>query len=122
MLYCICQYLPVCCKSIIGKIIISKKKKKKKKKKTNVNLQWRKVSIETFVYINFNFHSLVWHLCFKISRKKIESVQKREVRFLYANYTKSNLKSLSKPTIEINLLKIFAAEVFETTPLCKTEK
>ena len=101
---------------------IKKNKKQKKQKKANVNLQWKKVSIESFVYINFNFHSLIWHLCFKISHKKIESVQKREVRFLYANYTKSNLKSLSKPTIKIKLLKIFAAEVFETTPLCKTEK
>ena len=45
--------------------------------KNYLNFEQEKVLIESFIYANFNYCSLVWHFCTYKSMNKIEGIQKR---------------------------------------------
>ena len=66
---------------------------------------------------NFNYCPLVWHFCGETNtKKKLEKIQERALRFIYNEYTyiyedlfcKSKLSSL-----KVRRLRTFALEVFK---------
>ena len=62
----------------------------------------RKILINSFSYANFNYCPLVWHFS---SRKSINKIQKRALRFLLNDYSsdyETLLKKTNKCTAEVN--------------------
>ena len=69
----------------------------------------KKILINSFIYDNFNYCPLVWHLCSKNSLNKIENIQKRALRFLLNDYEsdyKTLLKKSNKCTMEVRRLRL----------------
>ena len=69
--------------------------------KKYIGFEERNVLINSFIFANFNYCPLVWHFCTKKSLNKIESIQKRALRFLH-NDNKSDYETLLK--IQVNVL------------------
>ena len=73
--------------------------------------------VNTFVYSNFNYCSLVWHFSTKKSTNKIEKIQERCLKLLYNNTTETYddlLVKTSQPSMEIKRLRTLATEIFKT--------
>ena len=73
--------------------------------------------INTFVYSNFNYGSLVWHFCNKKSQNKIEKIQERCLKVLLNDYT-SNYEELLENSksvpMKIKRLRNIITEIFKT--------
>ena len=86
-------------------------------KKKFLNIEAKKVLIESFIISNFNYCPLVWLFCNYKSTSKQEAIQKRALRFLYDDYESSYehlLTLANKPTIEVRKLRFLAIEIFKT--------
>ena len=86
-------------------------------KKHCLDLEARKILIESFIMANFNYCPLVWLFCSKKLTTKQESIQKRALRFLHDDYESDyeHLLTLSnKPTMEVRKLRFLAIEIFKT--------
>ena len=77
----------------------------------------KKVLIQSFIYANFNYCPLIWHFSSSKSLLKIESIQKRALRFLYndreSNYTALLVKA-GKTTMNIHRLKVLCTEIYKS--------
>ena len=73
--------------------------------------------INTFVYSNFNYGSLIWHFCNKKSQNKIERIQERCLKVLSNDYT-SNYEELLENSksvpMKIKRLRTIIIEIFKT--------
>ena len=73
--------------------------------------------INTFVYSNFNYGSLIWHFCNKKSQNKIEKIQERCLKVLLNDYT-SNYEELLENSksvpMKIKRLRTIIIEIFKT--------
>ena len=77
----------------------------------------KEASVNTFVYSNFNYCSLVWHFTTKKSTNKTEKIQERYLKLLYNNTTETYDDVLIKTwqsSMEIKRLRTFAMEIFKT--------
>ena len=77
----------------------------------------KKTLINSYFYSNFNYCTLVWMFSSAKSLNKVESLQKRALRFLYDNYDSSNksiLKLAGKSAMNVNRLKNLCMEIFKT--------
>ena len=77
----------------------------------------RKIMIKSFVCSNFNYCPLVWNFTIAKAINKIESVQKRELRFLFENYESSYdtiLMKAQKPTMTVQRLRYLCTEIYKT--------
>ena len=77
----------------------------------------KKTLINSYFYSNFNYCSLVWLFSSAKSLNKVESLQKRALRFLYDNYDSSYesiLKISGKSTMNANRLRSLCIEIFKT--------
>ena len=86
-------------------------------KRKFLNLEAKKVLIESFIMSNFNYCPLVWLFCDSKSTSKQETIQKRALRFLYDDYESDYehlLTLANKPTIEVRKLRFLAMEIFKT--------
>ena len=66
--------------------------------------QKKKTLIQAFLYSNFNYCPLVWHVISMRSTNKTASIQKRALRMLFNNYATtydSLLAKANKPSTEI---------------------
>ena len=73
--------------------------------------------VNTFVYSNFNYCSLVWHFSPKKSTDKIEKIQERCLKLLYSNTTETYddfLERTLQSSMEIKRLKTLATKIFKT--------
>ena len=71
--------------------------------------------INSFVYANFNYFSLVWHFSTCESIRKIEKIQKRCLRRVLDDYDSDYdvlLRKSRKITMEIKRLRVLAIEIF----------
>ena len=57
--------------------------------KSYLTFEAKKILTESFVYSNFNYCLLVWNFTSAKAIDKIESVQKRALRFLFGDYESS---------------------------------
>ena len=77
----------------------------------------KEASVNTFVYSNFNYCSLVWHFTTKKSTNKTEKIQERYQKLLYNNTTETYddlLIKTSQSSMEIKRLRTLAMEIFKT--------
>ena len=82
-----------------------------------LGLEERKALINSFILSNLEYCPLVWFFTSTASYKKIESIQKRALRFLYNDYTSNYEKLLENSkicTMEIRRLRTMALEIFKT--------
>ena len=82
-----------------------------------LNSQAKSVLVQSFVLSNFNYCPLIWHFSSSRSLKKIESIQKRALRFLLDDDESSYKVLLSKSrknSMNVNRLKILCTEIFKT--------
>ena len=77
----------------------------------------KKVLVESFILSNFNYCPLIWSISSRKSLNKIESLQKRALRFVLNDYYSSYeelLTKIGKITIEVRNCRILCVEIFKT--------
>ena len=77
----------------------------------------RLVLVNSFIYSNFNYCSLVWMFSSKRSLNKIENLQTRALRFVSDDYTSSYellLEKSGKPTMNLARERLLFIEVYKT--------
>ena len=82
-----------------------------------LDFEEKKTLINSYFYSNFNHCPLVWMFSSAKSLNKVESLQKRALRFLYDNYDSSYesiLKIAGKSTVNVNRLRSLCIEIFKT--------
>ena len=75
------------------------------------------ILINSFIYSNFNYCSLVWHFCSKKSKRKIDKVQEKCLRIIlddYESHYDALLQNSGKSAIEVKRLRILAIEIVKT--------
>ena len=76
-----------------------------------------KMLLDSFIFSNFNYCTLVWHFCSASLSQQIEEIQERALRILhndnYLTYS-SLLLTAEWPTIEVRHLKGLEIEGFKT--------
>jgi hypothetical protein len=83
----------------------------------DLNSESKKVLVNSFIYSNFNYCPLVWHITSSNSIKKIEKIQERSLRFLYNDFNSSYdqlLEQAGKTTMLISRLKTLCIEIYKT--------
>ena len=71
---------------------------------------------KTYILCHFNFCPLVWHFCSKSHTDKLESLQLRALRFVFADYDsdyKTLLHRANMPNLELARLRALCTEVFK---------
>ena len=82
-----------------------------------LDFEEKKTLINSYFYSNFNHCPLVWMFSSAKSLNKVESLQKRALRFSYDNYDssyESTLKIAGKSTKNVNKLRSLCIEIFKT--------
>ena len=77
----------------------------------------KKVLVNSFIYSNFNYCPLVWHITSPNSTRMIEKIQERSLRFLYQDFNSSYdqlLKLAGKTTMLVNRMKTLSIEIYKT--------
>ena len=77
----------------------------------------KRILINSYSMVNFNYCSLVWMFLSASLLKKIENLQKRALRFLYNNYEISYEELLLKSdrgTMNVNRLRLPCIEIYKT--------
>ena len=77
----------------------------------------KKTLINSYFYSNFNYCPLVWMFSSAESLNKVESLQKRTLRFLYDNFDsayESLLKLAGKSTMNVTRLRSLCIDIFKT--------
>ena len=70
-----------------------------------------------FILSNFNYCPIVWHFCGTGSMRKMEKIQERALRLMYADCRSSYeelLRRSNQTTLHIRRLRIVALEVFKS--------
>ncbi len=73
---------------------------------------------KTYILCHFNFCPLVWHFCGQSDTDKLESLQYRALRFVYADYESDYdtlLVKANMPTLQLSRLRALCTEVFKCT-------
>ena len=89
-----------------------------------LNFEEKKTLINSYFYLNFNHCPLAWMFCsaksLNLCRRgfvnKVESLQKRALRFLYEDYVSSYeelLQKAGKETMKVNRLRSLCIEIFK---------
>ena len=56
----------------------------------------KKIIMNSFILRHFNYCPLIWMLCGKGSRDKLEKINERALRLAYSNYSSSNKDLVAK--------------------------
>ena len=75
------------------------------------------ILIQSFIYANFNYCPLIWHFSSSKSLQKIESIQKRALRFLYGDYEsdyETLLTKAGKTTMNVYRLNVLCTEIYKS--------
>ena len=81
------------------------------------NFEEKKTIIGSCFYSNFNYCSLIWMFSSAKSLYKVESLQKRSLRFLYEDYVSSYeelLQKARKEIMKINRLRSLCIEIYKS--------
>ena len=80
-----------------------------------LNFEEKKTLINSYFYSSFNYCPLVWMFSSAKSLNKVESLQKRALRFLYEDYVSSYeelLQKAGKETMKVNRLRSLCIEIY----------
>ena len=93
-----------------------------------LNFEEKKTLINSYFYSNFNYCPLVWMFSSAKSLNKVESLQKRALRFLYEDYVSSYeelLQKARKETMKVNRVRSLCIEIYKSinnvNPTCNNE-
>ena len=70
-----------------------------------------------FIMSDFNYCPLVWHFCGQVNNQKLEKIQERALRILFADYNSSYMELLGRAgttTLLIQRLRRIALTVFKS--------
>ena len=80
-----------------------------------LNFEEKKALINSYFYSSFNYCPLVWMFSSAKSLNKVESLQKRALRFLYEDCVSSYeelLQKAEKETMKVNRLRSLCIEIY----------
>ena len=83
----------------------------------SLNFEEGKTLINSYFYSSFNYCPLVWMFSSAKSLNKVESLQKRALRFLYEDYVSSYeelLQKAGKETMKVNRLRNLCIEIYKS--------
>ena len=81
-----------------------------------LSFEAKKVLVNSYFYSNFNYFPLVWMFSSAKSLDKIESLQKRALRYLYSDYESSYntlLAKSGKVTVKVSRLRSLCVEIYK---------
>ena len=82
-----------------------------------LNFEEKKTLLNSYFYSNFNYCPLVWMFSSAKSLNKVESLQKKALRFLYEDYVSSYeelLQKAGKETMRINRSRSLCIEIYKS--------
>ena len=82
----------------------------------SLNFEEKKTLINSYFYSSFNYCPLVWMFSSAKPLNKVESLQKRALRFLYEDYVLSYeelLEKAEKETMKVNRLRSLCVEIYK---------
>ena len=82
-----------------------------------LNFTQRKALAQSFVLANFNYCPTIWHFCSAKDQHKMVRVQKRTLRFIYADYSSTYSELLCKAescTLELRGIQTIWTEIYKT--------
>ena len=82
-----------------------------------LNFEEKKPLVNSYFYSDFNYCLLVWMCSSAKSLNKVESLQKRSLRFLYKDYVSSYdglLQKAGKETMKVNRLRSLCIEIYKS--------
>ena len=82
-----------------------------------LNFEEKKTLINSYFYSSFNYCPLVWMFSSAKSLNKVESLQKRALRFLYEDYVSSYeelLQKAGKETMKVNRSRGLCIEIYKS--------
>ena len=85
--------------------------------KSYLSFNAKRVLINSYIILNFNHCPLVWIFSTGKSLKKIESLQRGALRFLYSDYSISYeglLEKAGKAKMSVNRLRTLCVEIYKT--------
>ena len=81
-----------------------------------LNFEEKKMLINSYFYSSFNYCPLVWMFSSAKSLNKVESLQKRTLRFRFEDYVSSYeelLQKAGKETMKVNRLRSLCIEIYK---------
>ena len=81
-----------------------------------LNFEEKKTLVNSYFYSDFNFCLLVWMCSSAKSLNKVESLQKRALRFLYEDVSSYEelLQKAGKKTIKVKRLRSLCIEIYKS--------
>ena len=90
-----------------------------------LDVESRLAIFKAFIISNFKYCPIVWHLCGKVNKSKMEKIQERALRFVFNDLNSSYdilLDRAGVTTLTLSRIKTIAAEVYKASndlsPLC----
>ena len=77
---CFSQHISACCKKAARHLNALARISK------HLNINSRRAIYNSFIMSNFNYCPLVWHFCGQVNNQKLEKIQERALRILFADY------------------------------------
>ena len=108
---CFSQHISSCCKKAARQLNALARISR------HLNINSRRAVYNSFIMSNFNYCPLVWHFCGQVNNQKLEQIQERALRILFADYNSSYLELLKKAgttTLLIQRLRLIALAVFKS--------
>ena len=108
---CFSQHISVCCKKAARQLNALARISK------NLDINSRRAIYNSFIMSNFNYCPIVWHFCGQVNNQKLEKIQEKALRILFADYNSSYTELLGRAgttTLLIQRLRLIALTVFKS--------
>ena len=108
---CFSQHISFCCKKAARQLNALARISR------HLNINSHRAVYYSFIMSNFNYCPLVWHFCGQVNNQKLEQIQERALRILFADYNSSYLELLKRAgttTLLIQRLRLIALTVFKS--------
>ena len=108
---CFSQHISSCCKKAARQLNALARISR------HLNINSRRAVYNSFIMSSFNYCPLVWHFCGQVNNQKLEQIQERALRILFADYNSSYLELLNRAgttTLLIQRLRLIALAVFKS--------
>ena len=99
---CFSQHISVCCKKAAGQLNALSRISK------HLNINSRRAMYNSFIMRNVNHCPFMWHFCGQANKQKLEKIQERALRILFADYNSSYMMLLVKAGTQSRILALLA--------------
>ena len=108
---CFLQHISVCCKKAARQLNALARVSK------HLYTNSRRAIYNSCIMSNFNYCPLVWHFCGQVNNVKLEKIQERALRILFADYNSSHTELLGRAgttTLLIERHRLITLTVFKS--------